>query len=190
MSGAISSAVAQVQRNRQDVELKFAMVFDGIPVRAVCILWTTEDSANDLQWIEHGDVIVIRGPSLNAWVRNLTDITFDQQKIEQVWKEIENYALEHDVDEFDLFGLPRPTIVAFIKRSVLAPFTAFTLALYGLLALSHADLVWLTGGIIIFIGVGFGARKTPLLRQAALGWIVFSVAYFLILLGLIIRNLI
>jgi hypothetical protein len=181
MSGAISSAVAQVQRNRQDVELKFAMVFDGIPVRAVCILWTTEDSANDLQWIEHGDVIVIRGLSLNAWVRNLTDITFDQQKIEQVWKEIENYALEHDVDEFDLFGLPRPTIVAF---------TAFTLALYGLLALSHADLVWLTGGIIIFIGVGFGARKTPLLRQAALGWIVFSVAYFLILLGLIIRNLI
>jgi hypothetical protein len=190
MSGTLSGAVAQVHRNRHDVELKFAKVLNGIPVRAVCALWSTEDSSKELQWIEHGDVFVVRGPYLNTWVRNLTGSALDEQTIELVWKEIENYALQYDVNEFELSGVPRPTIVAFIKRSVLAPFAAFMLALYGLVALSHVGLVWVTGGIILFIGVGFRARKIPILHRAALGWIVSSVGFVLLLLGVIIRNVI
>jgi hypothetical protein len=191
MSARLSDAVAQVLRNRKDVSTQFAKALDGTPLRAVCVIWSAEDSSGDPPWIEFGDAVVVRGPALKSWLRSLAGGALDEPGIDRVWKEIEHQASVRDENDRKRSGPPRPTMARVVVESFLAPFLGAVLALYGLVAVGLAHQTWLdVAGPFLFAAVGIAVLRIAFLRRAALGWIGISLGFVLILLVFMIRDLI
>ncbi len=191
MSAQLSRALTQVLRNRKDVSTQFAKALDGAPVRAICVVWSAEDSSGDPPWIEFGDAVVVRGPALNSWLRTLAGGALDEPRIDRIWKEIEHQASRRDENDRKRLGPPRPTMARVVVESFLAPFIGAVLALYGLVAVGLAHQTWLdVAGPFLFAAVGIAVLRIAFLRRAALGWIGISVGFVLILLVFMIRDLI
>lgn len=191
MSDQITKSVTQVLKNRKDIESQFAAVLEGVPIRAICVLWSGEESSDDLPWFEMGDVAVIRGPALGSWMKDFTSDSLDQPKIEQVWMELEEYALQRDKEDFARSGQPRQTVDRFIVRSILAPVVAMIaglmLAVYGLIIIANTFHGWLIYGTLLFIAIGVAGLRIPTLRRVALGWLASSIGIGLIILGFVVQ---
>lgn len=190
MADRLSRAISQARQNRSDVEWRFGKSLQGARVRAICVLWSSQDTSMNPDWFEVGDVTVIRGAALESWLKNLTEVTLDQQGIERIHKAIERQASNRDELVQAKSGAPRRTLNKYIAHYIVAPFMGFVSALAVIAVTSRVGALWTIGATLLFVFIGFVARQFAGLRQFALGWIGTCLALSLWFLVLMIRALV
>jgi hypothetical protein len=190
MAGAFKRAVSQALRNRKDVEWRFEKDLEGVTIKAVCVLWSNEYSASDPLWFEHRGVLVVRGPALESWLKNLTGVSLQQPDIERVLKVIEHQALSRDAYDLTQTGPPPRTVQKFILDTVVAPFMAFMFVVYGFVLVALAHNIWLYACALFFFAViGIAALRISYLRRVAIGWLIGDATSSLLLSATLIRLL-
>lgn len=192
VSRTLEEAVTQVLRNRADFELQFAKVLGDVVIQPVCVLWSSEDSSKDAESLQWGDVSLVRGPALESWLKELSEVKLTQHEIDRLIREIEAHSNQRHLEDLANSKSHRPTLSTFFMRSVLTPIFAtiagLLSALYGLLAIGHIHPSWLFDGSLLFMAIGVGALRVPHFRRFALGWIGTSAAFVVIDLILEILN--
>jgi len=190
MTGALERAISQALRNRMDVEWRFKKDLAGITVKAVCVLWSSEYSESEPLWFEYRGVLVIFGPALNSWLKNLTEIALDEPGIERLLKVIEHQALSRDAYDVTQSGPPPRTIQKFILDSVVAPFIGFMLVVYAFVLVALAHQIWLFALALFFFALsGTAALRISYLRGVAIGLLLGDAASSLFLSAHLIRFL-
>ena len=191
MRDRLSDAVDDLLSNCEDVITQFGKVINGAPVRPVCVVWSSEDSAGDDPWVESDGALVVRGPDLRSWLRTLTDVALDEHGIDRVWQAVTHHYALRDKDDRRRSYRPRRTIVRVAVDWFLAPYLGFVLAFSGLVALVRLHQSWLDiAGPLVFTAVGVAVRRIAILRRVAGGWIVASVGSELILLAFVLRDVV
>ncbi|MDP1721113.1 MAG: nuclease-related domain-containing protein [Candidatus Nanopelagicaceae bacterium] len=188
MSSQLSTAVGQALTNRNLVKWRFGKSLEGVEIRAVCVLWSAEDSSNLPQVFEIGSVTVVRGPALFGWLNQLELTPLEKPRIDSIAVEIERQALSRDELERENEDLPHPTFNQMIKSAIFEPlfgFAAAFLIFSGLLYFKNVLLV--IGGLAVMIIVGIlGNIRIPGLRRALAGWLALCAFFtFLTVLTLI-----
>ena len=179
MSSQLSKAVGQTLTNRNLIQWRFGKSFEGVNIRAVCVLWSAEDSSNLPQVFESGSVTVVRGDALFGWLNQLEVTSLEKTQIDSITAEIERQALSRDELERETKGLPRPTFDQIVKRAILEPLfggAAAFLIFSGILYFKNILLA--IGGLAVMIIVGImGNIRIPGLRRALTGWLTLC-AFF------------
>ena len=167
----LEKAIEQVIRNRKKVESKFGSSLARKKIRAICVLWSSQNSSSDSKWIERDGVTVIRGAYLADWMGNLSGDELSHNEIEKVWGEIETHAFGRDVDDLKE-KRPRPTFDRFILRIFWGPLLGAVLPMYGLVLASKSKLIWVDLCTLVFsLLVGILLRRNQFFRPAGLVWI-------------------
>lgn len=191
MADRLSDAVEQVLQNRKDVSTQFAKAIVGAPIRAVCVVWSTDYLPDDPSWVEYGDALIVRGPALKSWLQTLNENVLDQPGIDRIWNEIELQATRRDKNDRNISGAPRRTVLRVVTESFLLPILGGVLALYGFVGLAHLHQYWLDiAAAVVFPIVGLGGLCIGHLRGIARGWIGTSFGFDLIFLVIVIRDLV
>lgn len=190
MAGVLKRAVSQALRNRDDIEWRFGKDLRGATVRAVCVLWSSEYSADDQLWFEYQGVLVVRGSALDAWLKSLSEVSLDQSGVERVLKVIEHQALSRDAYDLTQSGPHTRTIRRFILDSVVAPIIGFMLVMYGFVLVALAHQIWLFAFALAFFALSaVAALRISYLRGVAIGLLLGDAASSLFLTTTLIRFL-
>jgi len=196
MSDQLTNAIEQVLRNRRNVTIQFAGVLENVPVQAVCVVWSSEDSSMDPPWIEIQGAVIVRGPTFRNWLQSQKSEVLDETAVDRVWGRIEHQGSIRDDDDLKKSGIPRPTAGRILAEYFLAPFLGATFVVYGMAAISLVHQGWLdVASAWVFITIGLltmklAVAKAVLLRRLATGCIAISSIYFLLYLVTVIRVLV
>jgi len=184
MSNQLDWAVTQVKKNREDVQSKFESVRDYVPIYAVCVLWSAEDSSSDLPTFYRKSpdfVYGVRGPELKSWLEGLRKNALDPHRVKEIASEMQEKAKILDVETPERH---RRTLNRIIVDSMFLPILAFISPLWAVGAISllkngYMDL----GSLPILCVMGLYIRSRTRLKMVTVCW--FSslgvvVAYLLV----------
>jgi hypothetical protein len=194
MSNLLSDAVDQAVRNSKDVSTQFGKAIGDAPVRAVCVVWSAEESSDDDEssegsgWVDYAGTVVVRGPTLRRWLQSLSGGALDEAGIDRVWKVIEEHAWKREEIDLKSPNPSRRTVPMAVLESFVAPFVGVVFAAYALIGIVRVNELWLdVVSALLFIVLGYTALRIPALRRAAYGWFGISVAFELIFLFFVIH---
>lgn len=188
MTGAIEKAITQALRNSDDVKWRFGKELKGVPIKAVCVLWSSDFDKNDPLWFEHRNVLVVRGSGLDAWLKSLTEQSLDRSRIEKISSVIGHQALSRDEYELAKSGPPPRTFGRFVFETVITPLIGSMLVLYGFIIIGLVHQVWFFAFPLSFFALaGFWAHRIPRLRGIAIGLLLGDAIYSLILTAKLIQ---
>lgn len=84
MSSQLSKAVDQALSNKNLIKWRFGKSLERVDIRAVCVLWSAEDSSNLPQVFEGGSVTIVRGPALFGWLNQLVVTPLEKPRIDSI----------------------------------------------------------------------------------------------------------
>lgn len=172
MYSEFDDAVKQVQRNRIRLLDHFGKVLDGMPVRAVCVLWSGQNLAEDLPIRQVDEVTVVRGPKLDSFLEGLDGVHVAPQVLDRVWARFREHALQRDRKEQGGPKPPRPALGSLMTRFFVYPTFGLAIPAYAFVAsaLPHQDwIVYVTLTVLLIIGFVMWRAKT--LRPTAFVWL-------------------
>lgn len=182
MSSQLSKAVDQALSNKNLIKWRFGKSLEGVDVRAVCVLWSAEDSSDLPQVFDSGSVTIVRGPALFGWLNQLVVTPLEKLRIDSIIAEIERQALSRDELERETKGLPRPTFNQIVKGAIFEPLFGFATAFLTFsIILYFKNVSLIIGGLVIMIIMGIvGDFRIPRLRRVLTGWLVLCALFMFI----------
>lgn len=183
----LDKAIEQVIRNQRKVESRFKSITAADKIRAICVLWSSQNSSDDLKWIERGGVTVIRGGQLASWMGSLGSNELSHDEISKIWSEIETHAFVRDAEDLKE-RQPRATVDRLMLRIFWSPLLGLVLPIYELVLASMARRIWVDiGTFVLSLIIGILLQKNRFLRPTGLVWVTTTLgifAYMLIREGL------
>lgn len=174
----LDKAVEQVIRNRKKVELKFGGVIAANKIRAICVLWSSQNSSKDRKWIERDGVTVIRGGHLALWMESLDASQLSRDEIAKVWHEIETHAFNKDAEDLKE-KQPRPTFDRLMLRIFWAPLLGVVFPIYEFILASSLKRLWVYFfTFFLSILIGMALRRNRFFRPTGLVWITTTLGIF------------
>jgi hypothetical protein len=188
MERALVRAVVQARENCRHVRLAFA---SGIPkehVRAVCVLWSNQASADD-HIRESDGVTIVPAPMLRSWLRELEAPLIDGAQIEQVVSKLVAHVALRDAADAKRGVVYQPTVRSVLLRLVLIPLLGALGALYASLFINRASGHWQLALLSIagLVVVGMLTLRIREVRQVALGWTLGAAFSGMVLLIIVVR---
>jgi hypothetical protein len=193
MSDRLAQAVEQVQRNSKSLNIQLADWLTDVPVIAVCVVWSPENSTHDPPWTEFQGCVIVPGPYLREWLESLNQVVLDDSTIEGIWMRIDHQASVRDEDDIKRFGPPRPTIVRAAVEVFVAPFLGAVIATYFLAFTIHSHRAWIDVAAPILLSLlsiailRVFSVKHVLFRRVAIGVIAVSIILIACYLFVIVR---
>lgn len=141
MYSEFNDAVDQVRKNRIRLISHFGKVLDGMPVNAVCVLWSGQNLPSDMAERQIDEVTVVRGPKLDTFLARLNAVSVEPDVLERVWRRLREHTLHRDKRELEGPKPPRRALGNLMTRYFVYP--AFGLAVpayaFVLSTLSHSN---------------------------------------------------
>lgn len=193
MSPRLSKAIMQVDMNRQSFLSQFGAHLSGVPVNALCVLWSASYPVDGTESIKDGQVEIVIGPALTSWMKSQDKNVLKNEDIDRIWKAIDELVDQRDTEARERGEIPRPTLLAAFVDSLLTPLVdiaegVFT-ALFGLIVIGHYRPSWLLGGAVLFTVIGVLIRRMNSRKIYALGWLGTSLTFCFAFLGTWIQHL-
>lgn len=172
MYSEFDEAVEQVERNRTRLLSHFGKVLDGMPVRAVCVLWSGQNSSDDFAERQVGDVTVVRGPKLDSFLEGLVGNQVDSQVLTRVWRRLREHALQRDRKEQEGSKRSRPALGNLMTRFFVYPSFGLAVPAYAFVAstIPHRDWIVFATLAVLFV-TGLVLRRVKALRPTAFVWL-------------------
>ncbi len=175
----LMSAISQARINRDRFVFRFGKDLQDIRPRPICVLWSSEYSAERPVSFQYGGVQIVFGPDIDSWMETLSDNSLDQSQIDHLSKVIDRQVLSRDEAERSYSSAPLPSVNTFMTRTILVPFFSFMMAFTGMYFATQLHSIW-TFGIALVLSTLFGLwmRGRSFLRLASYGWLASCSFYY------------
>jgi len=189
MQQQLSRSIQQVKWNLQDVQKILGHSIDGLPVFAVCVLWTADTTSNPTEASLIDGVNVIAGPRLGDWLRSLETVTGTNRQTDHVFQLLSNFVQEYEVSPEQDGTVYRPTLRKLVLGWTLAIVSGFVIALSTPIAVNRLTSSWVADfvGIVIVLAVGLVARRAKRWRTFGTGLLSGDIVSVATLLSAVIR---
>jgi len=189
MQQQLSRTIRQVKWNLRDVQRNLGHSIDGLPVFAVCVLWSADTTAAATEATVIDGVYVIGGPQLGGWLRGFETASVANRQTDLVWQQLSSFVQECE-DSPEYHGANyRPTFRKLVLGWTLAVVPGFVVALSTPIAVNRLTSSWVADfvGIVIVLAAGLVARRAKRWRTFGTGLLSGDIVSVATLLNAVLR---
>lgn len=175
ITGQLVKAIGQAKKNRDDLRINLESVDDGVPIYAICVLWSATDSSKDRPWFYRQSpdfVYGVRGPELSGWLKDLRKNALAPDRVSSIASEMRMLARDLDDQSSETY---RRTLDRIIRDSLWLPGVAFltpmfTVAVVSLMKNGYYDL----GSLLPLGALGLYLRRKSRNKAVIVSWFASS----------------